>query len=96
MFIILQYSEVECNCVEKITEGLFRECIALLQHMYKIPMTVSKIVHTLCGGPLNFKTLGFTLPSSALAGGEEYSMTYYMLQRLSVTESLNSDGKKKE
>jgi hypothetical protein len=25
VFEILQYSEVECNCVRKITEGLFRK-----------------------------------------------------------------------
>ena len=24
-FIILRYSEIECNCVKKITEGLFRK-----------------------------------------------------------------------
>ena len=26
---ILQYSEIECNCAKKITEGLFREYSAL-------------------------------------------------------------------
>jgi hypothetical protein len=25
VFKILQYSEIECNCVKKITEGLFRK-----------------------------------------------------------------------
>jgi len=25
VFKILQYSEMECNCVRKITEGLFRK-----------------------------------------------------------------------
>jgi len=25
VFKILQYSEIECNCVRKITEGLFRK-----------------------------------------------------------------------
>jgi len=37
VFKILQYSKVECNCVKKITEGLFIE-----YSMYESPMTMSK------------------------------------------------------
>ena len=46
-----------------ITEGLFRDYIALWQHVYKRPMTVSKILYTLAGSPLGFEALGFSLPS---------------------------------
>jgi hypothetical protein len=45
----LQYSEMECNCVRKITEGLFRK--------YKISYTLAG------GGSLNFEALGFSLSS---------------------------------
>jgi len=29
VFKILQYSDMECNCVRKITEGLFRKCSSI-------------------------------------------------------------------
>jgi len=35
VFKIIQYSEMECNCARKITEGLLREFKALWQHMYE-------------------------------------------------------------
>jgi hypothetical protein len=43
---ILQYSEMECSCVRKIAEGLYREYVnsALWQHKYESPMPVLKVV----------------------------------------------------
>jgi len=37
---ILQYSEMEYNCVRKITEGLFRKYSTLGQHKCESPITV--------------------------------------------------------
>ena len=50
-----------CSFARNITEGLFREYIALSQHMYESQMTVLNVLHTLTGGPLDFKALGFSL-----------------------------------
>ncbi len=44
VFKILQYSEMECNCVRKITEGVFRKYSTLWQHKCESPMTVLKIL----------------------------------------------------
>ena len=60
---ILQYSEMEYNCVRKITEELFRKYSMLLQHKCESPITVLIILYTLAGGPLNFEALGFSLSS---------------------------------
>jgi hypothetical protein len=59
VFKILQYSEMECNCVRKITEGLFRKYSTLWQHKCESPITVLKILYTLARGPLNLEALGF-------------------------------------
>jgi len=40
----MQYSEMECICARKITEGLLRES--------ESPKTVSKALCTLSGGPM--------------------------------------------
>ena len=53
VFKILHYSEMECNCVRKITEGLFRNYSTLWQHECESPITVLKILYTLAGAPLN-------------------------------------------
>jgi hypothetical protein len=42
---ILQYSEMECNCVRKITEGLFRKYSTLWQHKCESLITVKNIIH---------------------------------------------------
>ena len=62
---ILQYSEMEYNCVRKITEGLFRKHSALWQHKWKSNNNV-KILYTWFGGQLNFEALGFSLSSLQL------------------------------
>jgi hypothetical protein len=54
---------MECNCVRKITEGLFRKYIRLRQHKCESPITVLKILYTLVGGPLKLEALGFSLSS---------------------------------
>jgi hypothetical protein len=51
MFKILQYSEMECTWVMKITEGLFRK------------YSVLKILYTLAGGPLNFRASLYLNPA---------------------------------
>jgi hypothetical protein len=63
VFKILQYSEMEYNCVAKITEGLFRKYIMLSQHKCESSITVLIILYTLARGPLNFEALGFSLSS---------------------------------
>ena len=60
---ILQYSEIECNCVWKFTEGLFRKYSTLRQHKSESPITVLRILYTLVGGALYFDALGFNLSS---------------------------------
>jgi len=45
VFKILQYSEMECNCVRTITEGLFRKYSTLGQHKCESPITVKNIIH---------------------------------------------------
>ena len=55
VFKILQYSIIECNCVRKITEGLFRKYSTLWQHTCESLITVLKILYTLVRGPLNLK-----------------------------------------
>ena len=42
---ILQYSEMECNCVRKITEVLFRKYSTLWQHKCESLITVKNIIH---------------------------------------------------
>ena len=42
VFKILQYSEMEYNCVRKITEGLFRKYSTLWKHKRESPITVLK------------------------------------------------------
>jgi nitrous oxidase accessory protein NosD len=42
VFKILQYSEIESNCVRKITEGLFRKYSMLWQHKCESLITVLK------------------------------------------------------
>ena len=39
-------------CARKITEGLFRKYITLLQHKYESPITVIKILYTFAGDPI--------------------------------------------
>jgi hypothetical protein len=56
VFKILQYSEMECNCVRKITEGWFWKYSTLWQHKGESQITVLRILYTLAGGPLNFET----------------------------------------
>jgi hypothetical protein len=60
---ILQYSEMEWNCIRKIIEGLFRKHITLWQHKCESPITVLKILYTLAGGSLNVEAIGFSLSS---------------------------------
>jgi hypothetical protein len=61
VYNILQYSEMECNCVRKITEGLFKKYSTLWQHKCESSVTVLKILNILDGGLLNFEALGFSL-----------------------------------
>ena len=42
VFKILQYSEMECKCVRKITEGLIRKYRTLRQHKCESPTAVLK------------------------------------------------------
>jgi hypothetical protein len=42
VFKILQYSEMECKCVRKITEGLIRKYRTLRQHKCESPIAVLK------------------------------------------------------
>ena len=63
---ILQYSEVECNCVRKITEGLHGKYSTLWQHKCESPITVLRILCTMAGGPLRFEPLGFCLSSLSI------------------------------
>ena len=63
VFKIIQYSEIECNCVRKIAEGLIRKYSTLWQHKCESQITVLKILYTLAGGPLNFEALDFSLSS---------------------------------
>ena len=63
VFKIMQYSEIECNYVRKITEGLLRKYSMLWQHKCESPITVLKIFYTLAGSPLNCEALGFSLSS---------------------------------
>ena len=60
VFKILQYSEMEFNCVRKITEGLFRKYSTLWQHKCESPITVLKIWYSFAGGPLNFESRAST------------------------------------
>ena len=54
-------SEIECNCVREITEGLFRKQSTLSQHKFESLITVLKISNTLDGGLLDLEALGFSL-----------------------------------
>ena len=45
VFKILQYSEMECNCVKKITKGLFRKYSRLWKHKCESPITIKNIIH---------------------------------------------------
>jgi hypothetical protein len=76
MFKILQYSEIECNCVMKITEGLFRKYSTLWQHKCESPIRVLKLVYTLAGGPLNCEAQGFSLSSRPFLITLRYSLTF--------------------
>ena len=42
---------MECNCVKKITEELFRKYSMLWQHKCESPISVLNILYTLVGGP---------------------------------------------
>ena len=42
VFKILQYSEMECNCVRKITEELLRKNSTLWQHKCESPNNIAK------------------------------------------------------
>ena len=63
VFKFLQYSDMECNCVMKITEAMFRKYSTLWQYKCESSITVLKIIYTLAGGLLNFEALGFSLSS---------------------------------
>ena len=63
VFKILQYSEMECNCVRQITEGLFRKYSTLWQNKCGSPITVLRMLYTFTGGPLNSEALVFSLSS---------------------------------
>ena len=42
----MQYSEMECNCVKKITEGLFRKySISMKAYVWKSNNSVNNIIH---------------------------------------------------
>jgi hypothetical protein len=43
-------------------QRLLRHCSALWDHMYEMPMTVSKILYTFTGGYLDFEVLDLSLP----------------------------------
>ena len=91
MFKILQFSEMECNCVRKITEGLFRKYTTLWQHEWKSPITVLKILYTLAGDPLNFEALGFSpiAPIGKSGTGQPSFMYIDFVVRKSKNNKLN-------
>ena len=64
LFKIVQYLEMECNCVRIITEGFLRKYSTIWQHKCESPITMLKILLYLAEGPLNFEAIGFRLSSS--------------------------------
>jgi hypothetical protein len=65
VFKILQYSEMECNCVKKFTEGLFREYKYEWQHKYESTINKNRAKNNIHLGwsPLYFEVLSFSLSS---------------------------------
>ena len=57
VFKILQHSEIECQCVRKITEGSLESTVHYNSICVKV-QSVKNIIH-----PLNYKVLGFSLSS---------------------------------